>query len=106
MGRTTPKGGNNRRRNHDEPVQTVSTRVKVVAIIAAMAMILPLIATVAAVTSDPGDGLRDQATRCRVTEAGVQTRAAGPVAVDQLPDGQVGETYTSTSGCVPGDTGI
>jgi len=44
-------------------------------------------------------------TACRITAAGEQYRRSSPVETDQRPKGIEGESYTSTSGCVPFDEG-
>lgn len=102
MGRTTPKGTQPRKSKNAAnatEAKPVSRRVKIVAIVAVLMMLLPIVLSV---TTGGDDGANDR-VRCRITEAGAELRGAVIVAADQLPTGSVGDTYESVLGCVPGD---
>lgn len=103
MGRTTPRKPRPNP-NADLASQRPSTKVVILAVLAVFAMILPLIATLATATSTPK-------VRCEITPNGFAYRTDAAtmgyvIAEDQRRDGEVGDRYSSETGCVPGDNPV
>ena len=87
------------------PMPPKLTSGSIFAAVFVIALVIPLLALVGFAISYNRD-LQEAFGECSITAVGERYRATNQVEPDQLPNGQVGQVYRSTSGCIPTDISL